>query len=313
MGRPLRIEYPGAFYHITSRGNERKSIIRTKRDYERFLGYLESATERYGARIHCFCLMSNHYHLLLETPRGNLHSILHHLNTSYTNYFNVKNGRVGHLFQGRYRAILVERDSYALELSRYIHLNPVRAQRVEEPSDYPWSSYSVYVEKGKGWDWLQRRFILEQLGSEEGEAQRKYRRYVEEGIGKDIGDPLEKAIGSTVLGLEGFVEWVREKWAKKMGAHREVPALRKLSCWPDLFSIRKEVESVWGRGTSTSRKIALYLSHGHSGLSLAEIGKFFGGISPSGVTQNSRRVKAELEENTGLSKEIKKIEEMFRQ
>ncbi len=313
MGRPLRIEYPGAYYHITSRGNERKSIFRTKRDYERFLGYLESATERYGARIHCFCLLSNHYHVLLETPRGNLHRILHHLNTSYTNYFNVKNGRVGHLFQGRYRAILVDRDSYALELSRYIHLNPVRAQLVEGPSDYPWSSYWVYVGKAKGWDWLQTGFILEQLSSEEGEAQRKYRRYVEEGIGKDVVDPLEKVIGSTVLGSEEFVKWVREKWAKKMSADREVPALRKLSWWPDLYSIRKESERVWGKGTLTSRKMALYLSHRHSGLCLAEIGKFFGGISPSGVTQNSRRVEAELEENTDLCKEIKKLEEMLRQ
>jgi putative transposase len=127
MARPLRIEYPDAFYHVTSRGNERKNIFRIEKDYERFLGYLESPTDRYGARIHCFCLMSNHYHLLLETPKGNLHMILHHLNTSYTNYLNARTGRVGHLLQGRYCCILVEKDSYAIELSRYIHLNPVRA------------------------------------------------------------------------------------------------------------------------------------------------------------------------------------------
>ena len=107
MGRPLRIEYPGAFYHVTSRGNERRAIFLTQKNYERMIGYLESATERYGAQIHCFCLMSNHYHLLLETPRGNLRQILHHLNTSYTNYFNAKTGRAGHLFQGRYRATLL--------------------------------------------------------------------------------------------------------------------------------------------------------------------------------------------------------------
>jgi REP element-mobilizing transposase RayT len=126
MTRPLRISFPGAFYHVTSRGNERRPISQSRRDFERFIGYLESATERYGARVHCFCLMTNHYHLLLETPRANLGAILHHLNTSYTNYFNKKRGRNGHLFQGRYKAILVEKDSYALELSRYIHLNPVR-------------------------------------------------------------------------------------------------------------------------------------------------------------------------------------------
>ena len=156
MARPLRIEYPNAFYHITSRGNERRAIFGSTGDYARFLGYLQSATERYGARIHCFCLMPNHYHLLLETPRANLRRILHHLNTGYTNYFNTKTERVGHLFQGRYRAVLVEKDAYALELSRYIHLNPVRANLVKEPSQYSWSSYSPYVEKEKRWGWLER-------------------------------------------------------------------------------------------------------------------------------------------------------------
>jgi len=105
MSRPLRISFPGAFYHVTSRGNERRSIFQNRRDFERFMGYLESATERYGAGVHCFCLMTNHYHLLLETPRANLGAILHHLNTSYTNYFNRKRGRSGHLFQGRYRGL----------------------------------------------------------------------------------------------------------------------------------------------------------------------------------------------------------------
>jgi REP-associated tyrosine transposase len=127
LARPLRIQYPGAFYHITSRGNERKAIFGTDQDRKRFLSYLQSAHERYGAILHVYCLMSNHYHLLLETPRGNLSEILHHLNGAYTTYFNLKMHRSGHLFQGRYRAILVEKDAYCQELSRYIHLNPLRA------------------------------------------------------------------------------------------------------------------------------------------------------------------------------------------
>ena len=127
LARPLRIQYPGAFYHVTSRGNERKAIFKNKRDREKFLSYLESASERYDAVIHTYCLMDNHYHLILETPRSNLSQILHHINGAYTTYFNVKRGRSGHLFQGRYKAILVEKDAYCQELSRYIHLNPVRA------------------------------------------------------------------------------------------------------------------------------------------------------------------------------------------
>ncbi|WP_432823269.1 transposase, partial [Trichloromonas sp.] len=116
MARPLRIQYPGAYYHVTSRGNERKDIFKSRRDREKFLGYLQSATERYGAVIHCYCLMSNHYHLFIETPEGNLSQIMQHVNGSYTTYYNVKRKRAGHLFQGRYAAVLVEADAYALEL-----------------------------------------------------------------------------------------------------------------------------------------------------------------------------------------------------
>lgn len=131
MARPLRIIFPGAFYHITARGNDCKAVFKSKRDREKFLEYLETANERYNAVIHAFRMMDNHYHLLLETPSGNLSQIMRHINGAYTTYFNVKRARSGHLFQGRYKAILVERDEYAKELSRYIHLNPVRAKLVE--------------------------------------------------------------------------------------------------------------------------------------------------------------------------------------
>ena len=138
MSRPLRIEYPGAFYHATSRGNERKEIFKSDGDREKFLFYLASAAERYGALFHAYCLMTNHYHLMIETPQGNLSQIMKHINNSYTNYYNVKHKRAGHLLQGRYKAILVEADTYAAELSRYIHLNPVRAKMVEAPEDHLW-------------------------------------------------------------------------------------------------------------------------------------------------------------------------------
>jgi len=156
MTRPLRIVYPGAFYHITSRGNEKKDIYKSDRDRKKFLAYLESATERYGARIHVYCLMSNHYHLLMETPDGNLSEIMRHINGAYTNYYNVKRVRSGHLFQGRYRALLVEVDEYAEELSRYIHLNPVKAGIAKKPENYIWSSYQDYIGTRKPQQWLAR-------------------------------------------------------------------------------------------------------------------------------------------------------------
>ena len=313
MARPLRIEYPDAFYHITSRGNERRPIFRAKENYERFVGYLESATERYGAQIHCFCLMPNHYHLLLETPRGNLQAILHHLNTAYTNYFNRKTGRVGHLFQGRYRAILVEKDSYALELSRYIHLNPVKSKLVDHPSRYPWSSYLTYTGKPQGWDWLRTDFILDQMSSNRRRAQGRYREYVKDGIEKGSPDPLEKVVASTLLGSEKFMSWVRENWIDRVASHRDLPALRELSLRPDFGFILKESERRFGRGAIESRRVAMYLSHRLSGRPLGEIGEFFDKISSSGVSQNTRRLEKVLERDRKLSEEILNLKKKLSQ
>jgi len=307
MGRPLRIEYPGAFYHVTSRGNERRAIFLNQKNYERMIGYLESATERYGAQIHCFCLMSNHYHLLLETPRGNLRQILHHLNTSYTNYFNAKTGRVGHLFQGRYRAILVDKDTYAMELSRYIHLNPVRAHMVKDPLLYPWSSYQDYAGDRKGWDWVKTEWILGQISRNEKRARKGYRKFIGEGMGRAIRDPLEQVVSSTILGSEEFVDWVREKWVEKGAYHRDIPSLRQLSRWPGLLSIQREAQSLFGKRADESRRVALYLSHRLSGQSLGEIGSHFGGISPSAVSQNTRRFEERLKGDRKLSEKVNKL------
>ena len=311
MGRPLRIEYPGAFYHVTSRGNERRDIFLTQKNYERMIGYLESATERYGAQIHCFCLMSNHYHLLLETPRGNLRQILHHLNTGYTNYFNVKTGRAGHLFQGRYRAILVDKDHYAMELSRYIHLNPVRAHMVKDPRLYPWSSYMDYAADRKGRDWVKTEWILGQISRNEKRARKGYRKFVGEVSGRATKDLLEQVVSSAILGSEEFVDWVRENCVGKRAYHRDIPSLRQLSKWPELSSIRKEAESLFGRRAEDSRRVALYLSHRLSGESLGEIGRHFGGIGPSAVSQNTRRLEERLKENAKLSEKVNQLKRVL--
>jgi len=184
MARPLRISYPGAFYHITARGNEKKDIYKNDRDRKKFLEYLESATERYGARIHVYCLMGNHYHLLLETPNGNLSEIMRHINGAYTTYYNIKRGRSGHLLQGRYRALLLDADEYAEALSRYIHLNPVKAGIVEKPEAYPWSSCQDYFGMRISPDWLHQDFILSFFGKKESTARKGYREFCEKRLGR---------------------------------------------------------------------------------------------------------------------------------
>ena len=141
MARPLRIEYEGALYHLTSRGNARERIFFTDSDREAFLGILGDVVERFGWLCHAYCLMTNHYHLLIETPNANLSRGMRHLNGVYTQWINRHNKRTGHIFQGRFRSILVEKESHLLELARYVVLNPVRAKMVRSPRDWRWSSY----------------------------------------------------------------------------------------------------------------------------------------------------------------------------
>ena len=145
MARALRIELEGAFYHVTSRGNLRDRIFFKDRDKNKFLQILKRTKERYSYVLHAYALMDNHYHLIMETPKGNLSQSMQNINTSYTVYVNRKYQRNGHLFQGRYKAILVDQNEYLLSLSRYIHLNPVRARIVERPEQSPWSSYSYFI------------------------------------------------------------------------------------------------------------------------------------------------------------------------
>ena len=226
MARPLRISYPGAFYHVTSRGNEQKVIFKSKKDREKFLEYLESALKRYDAVIHAYCLMSNHYHLLLETPSGNLSKIMAHINGAYTTYFNVKRDRFGHLFQGRYKAILIEADEYAMELSRYIHLNPVRAKIVELPEEYEWSSYSYYIGNKKYPEWLRIDFILGYFGKKLSEAQKNYKKFVGEMIDKQYESPLKDVVSSTLLGTQEFINFIKDKYLSGQKEDKDLPALK---------------------------------------------------------------------------------------
>lgn len=205
MTRPLRIEFNGALYHITSRGNARQAIFLKGEDFTDFLGILNSVVKRYHFLIHAYCLMNNHYHLLVETPEGNLSKGMRQLNGLYAQRFNQKHQRVGHLLQGRYQAILVDKENYLLELSRYIVLNPVRAGIVKDPKDYRWSSYqgtSGYKKiPGLFTDW-----ILSQFSKEKKKASIKYQAFILSGI--EEASPLEVVKGQLYLGKETFMEQI---------------------------------------------------------------------------------------------------------
>lgn len=306
MTRPLRIEYPGAYYHITSRGNERKNIFINSGDRKIFLSYLKSAHQRYGAVIHAFCLMNNHYHLFLETPKGNLSQIMRHINGAYTNYFNIRHKRRGHLFQGRYKAIIVEADSYAGELSSYIHFNPVRAGIVDMPEKFSWSSYHCYIGKKKKLDWLTTDFILCYFDNGILQAQKRYHEFVNAGINVKYDSPLEETVASTILGSDHFIELIKNKYIDLEKRDRNLPALKELTKYPNIDEAYKEVEALISSETSLSKKITIYLFHQYSDRSLKEIGTYFG-IGESSVSDASKRFDVILKKNRTLQKEIELI------
>lgn len=207
MARPMRIEIEGGFYHVTSRGNARQNIYYDGEDYKTFLQILSDVVERYGWIIHAYCLMTNHYHLLVETPQANLSAGMRQLNGVFTQKINLRYQRQGHLFQGRYKAFFVEKESYLLELSRYIVLNPVRAGMVSSPEEWPWSSLMATAGYEMKPSFLHTDWLLSLLASSKPEAEKQYIYFVKEGLTRE--SPLKEAKGGFILGREGFIKRVR--------------------------------------------------------------------------------------------------------
>ena len=203
MARPLRLSFPGAVYHVTSRGNARHDIVADDRDRSQWLSLLAHVVDRYGWLCHAYCLMDNHYHLVIETPKPNLSIGMRQLNGRYTQAYNRRHEQVGHVFQGRFTAILVEKDAHLRELCRYVVLNPVRAKIVSHPRLWMWSSYRATVGETKAPGWLTRDWILSQFGQRGGPAQARYRTFVAEGRGGPA--PWEQLTGQIYLGSEKFV------------------------------------------------------------------------------------------------------------
>lgn len=203
MTRPLRLQFPGALYHITSRGNRRSLIYRDDTDRIAWLDVLALVCQRHHCFVHSFCLMSNHFHLMLETVEANLGQAMRQLNGEYSQYFNRRHRTVGHLFQGRYKAILVQKESYLLELSRYIVLNPLRANMVASPDEWLWSSYRYYMGDLPAPRWLECDWLLAQFGTRRPQAVAAYREFVLAGIGK--ASPLAQTRHQVLLGDDDFI------------------------------------------------------------------------------------------------------------
>lgn len=219
MSRPLRIEYPGAVYHITSRGNERKAVFKDDQDRVNFLNALQHVNKRYNWICHAYCLMDNHYHVLIETPDGNLSLGMRQLNGVYTQLFNKRHLRTGHLFQGRYKSILIQKDSHLLEVCRYVVLNPVRARMVELPDAWKWSSYRATAGREAATPCLTTDWVLGQFSGKRSKAEQEYRKFAEWGIGKET--IWREVKGQSILGEDDFVESLISHIKK----HQDIPEI----------------------------------------------------------------------------------------
>lgn len=264
MSRPLRIEFVHGLYHVTSRGDGREDIFLDDADRELFLAVLSETVERFNWVVHAYCLMGNHYHLLIETPDGNLSKGMRQLNGVYTQRFNRQHKRVGHVFQGRYKAIIVQKDSYLFELARYIVLNPVRAEMVRSAKDWPWSSYRATADMADNPAWLTTDQILAMFGQRRAQAVDAYRLFV--AAGRNQPSPWGKLRNQIFLGTEAFVEKMQRRLVSD-GDLSEVPAAQRRKLAKPLEHYAQKY---------IDRDLAIVQAYASGGYGMKEIGVHFG-------------------------------------
>ena len=335
MARPPRVVRPGAWYHVTARGIEQRPIFHHDRDRRHFCDLLEQLVERFRVVLHAYVLMSNHYHLLLETPVPNLSQAMQWLNLSYTVWFNRRRQRAGHLLQGRFKAIVFDPLESALSLSRYVHLNPVRLkrlgqdkaarraqagglsprpepamvqQRLERLRSYRWSSYLAYAGHQSAPEWLERGTILAYLGTAPGGPRQAYRQYVERAVREGLAErPWDALVEQVVLGSQKFIASLRQQWR---GSPRESRGLKRLRGFPDWVQAVQAVERLKGqswkefrdRHGDWGRDLALYLGRKRCGLKLRALAELAGGIDYVSVSGAVRRLEQRAERDKFFKK-----------
>lgn len=316
MPRPIRIEYEDACYHIISRGNEKQAIFIENSDYKQFLRIVGKLYDRYKFIIYAYALMENHFHLLVETPLGNLSPIMRELNGIYAAYFNHRYDRVGHLFQGRYKSILVDKENYLLELTRYIHLNPVRAKIVDIPEKYKWSSLKYYL-GDNNIKWLSKDLVLNYFKSSNEKAQNAYLEFIYARINKE-DDLLKNLYAQTILGKENFIKYVKDKFIDKAESPEEITNYKKLKSRLDLetltkiitdhFSVEPEDLKAFKSKNNLARKFFILLARKYIPVKRKDTKEFLGQISCSGIGKIANRFLRETKNSKELQVELEKIE-----
>ena len=345
MARPLRIERPGAWYHLTARGNERQAIFRAPRDYQHFCELLAEAVARFGWRLHAYVLMKNHFHLMVETTKANLSRSMQWLGVAYTVWFNRRHQRSGHLFQGRFKSIVVDPAAWAVELSRYVHLNPVRVaalglskseraqdrtpgatapkpevvrRRLDILRQFRWSSYGAYIGQTTATPWLSRQTILDMMGKGSlAQRQRRYRQSVEASVRQGLSEtPWEQLRARLILGSDKFLRKIQ---ATLSGDKREQSSLRRLAQGPDWAQVVDAVEQLKGKRWKDfaeqrgdwGRDMALYLGRRHGDLKLAQLGALAGGLDYFAVSIAIRRFQHRLGRDKSLARQLEKASKIL--
>jgi putative transposase len=313
MARPYRLAGENCLYHITSRGDDRKRIYVVPKDYEKFLEYVQQAKERYHFYLYAYCLMPNHFHLLLETRLPNISKIMQYINSSYTTYYNIRHHRCGHLFQGRFKSLVVDRDNYFLEVSRYIHLNPVRAGIVKEPMAYNWSSLNAYLgNKHKYIDNDQARQYIRM-------DRHQYRNFVLDGVDK-APDLMSKVYAGFLLGTDSFIK-NQLKDLEKQITNEDITHKKELK--DDQMRAKEIVQAVVDHYRTTLDKlkasttrpmrvkqVMIYILRSYTGLTNRGIGDLMG-MSYSAVSKAGSTIKHLMEVDNKVKQTIKEIVSSF--
>lgn len=331
MARALRIEFPGACYHVLNRGNQGQPVFHGEADYELFLARLDEFADQFQVQVRSYCLMPNHYHLYLRTVDAGLSRFMQSFLTSFTVTMNRRHETGGHLFQGRFKALLVEEETYHSRVSRYIHMNPIRVRAVagraaadlrQEVRRFRWSSYANIIGLRKCPSWLDREAVLGNWGSNLRERQKNYAKYVESGILRDIDDQLAAIAVCGILGSDDFIDRMRRSLASAGEAadRRERGQEAALRASVKLDDVIAAVAAATGepeasllrrynRG-STGRQVLLYLAgrHCRGGCSLAALAKRLGPISLGALTRARERMVTRLEVDRAVSRLVAKIE-----
>ena len=312
MSRPLRIEFPDAWYHVLNRGRRRESIFRDTKDYQTFLQTVQETCEFWHLRVAAYCLLSNHYHLLVQTPNANLSRCMRHIDGVYTQRFNRRHGHDGPLFRGRYKALLIEADPYLLQLVRYIHRNPVEAGLTQTLEDYPWSSHQGYLSRSSKWKWLYKDLVWEMLAANSSARIEAYRKFVLQEDSKELRQFFSRKRWPFFLGSEQFIARVRGRFFSKK-IDTEVPQRKELAPALDLLigavsrSYRVERKDLFysRRGhENEARNVAIYLARRLRGDRLREIGEEFKIGRDSTVSSIVERMKVRIGSDERLRKRV---------